>query len=189
MRLLPLLLAFLLVAPALSAQSLFSDPKAGRPGDVLTVVLVERASAQRASRYEDEASARMGGSAAAGGNTFGADAQFSQNADARNSTAQSDLLTGTMTVVVTGLDEAGNLTIAGERSINVNGVTHVMKIAGAVRPRDIRYDNTVLSYQLANAVIEYRKAGKGAARFLKPATLVRAGAVALLGIAAFFVAG
>ena len=188
MRLFTLLLIALAAAPLADAQSLFADPKANRPGDILTIVLAERADAQRASRYQDESSARMGGSGSVGSNTFGADAQFSQEADARNNTAQSDLLTGTLTALVTGLDEAGNLTVAGERSINVNGVTHVMKVTGSVRMRDIRYDNTVLSYQIANAQIEYRRAGK-AARFLKPATLVRAGAVVLLGLAAFFVAG
>ncbi len=188
MRLSAFLLFCCLAAPTLQGQSLYADPKASRAGDVLTIVLVERASAQRASQYADQSSAQFGGAAGSGGQRFSADAQFAQQADARNQTAQSDLLTGTMTVLVTGVDESGTLTVAGERSINVNGVTHVMKVTGAVRARDIRYDNTVLSYQLANAHIEYRQAGR-AARFLKPATLVRAGAVALLGVAVFLVAG
>lgn len=187
MRALTILLLALVAAPALSAQSLFADPKANKQGDLLTVVLAERASAQRASQYADASGAQMSGAAGSGSRNFGLDAQFSQQADARNQTAQSDLLTGTMTVLVTGVDEGGNLTIEGERSINVNGVTQVMKVSGLVRPRDIRYDNTVLSYQIANAQVEYRQAGRMAKMF-KPGTWVRVGAVALLGVAAFFAA-
>lgn len=182
-----LLLALFAAAPALHAQSLFADPKANRQGDLLTVVLAERATAQRASQYADASGAALNGAAGAGSNSFGLDAKFSQQADARNQTAQSDLLTGTMTVLVTGVDSGGNLSIEGERSINVNGVTQVMKVSGLVRPRDIRYDNTVLSYQIANAQVEYRQAGKMAKMF-RPGMWVRVGAVALLGIAAFFVA-
>ncbi len=187
MRLAPLLL-LLATAPALSAQSLYADPKASRQGDVLTVVLAERANAQRNSQYADQSSAQLGGAAGTTSNRFSFDAQFDQKADAQNQTAQSDLLTGTMTVLITGVDPGGNLTVEGVRSLNVNGVTHLMKVSGVVRPRDIRYDNTVLSYQIANARVEYRQDGK-MSKIFKPGMWARIGAVALLGAAAFLVAG
>ena len=187
MRSLVFALALLAAAPALRAQSLFADPKAARAGDALTVVLAERANAQRNSQYADKSDAKVSAAARTGAGTFGADAAFGQDASARNETAQSDLLTGTMTVLVTGVDAGGNLTVEGTRLLNVNGVTHVMKVAGLVRPRDIRYDNTILSYQIANARVEYRQDGK-MAKIFKPGMLARIGALAALAAAAFFAA-
>lgn len=185
-----LLLSLLLAAvPAAEAQSLFADPIARSAGDVLTIVLAERTNAARSSRFDDQSRASLGGSGSApNGDTFALDATFSQDAEARNSTVQSDLLSGTFTARVDSLDAYGNLVVQGERSLNVNGVTHVMKVRGLVRPLDVRYDNTVLSYQIADAQIEYRKAGR-ASRWLGIGTATRLGALALLGAAAFLVAG
>jgi flagellar L-ring protein precursor FlgH len=188
MRFLPLLI-LLAAAPTAGAQSLFADPIARSAGDVLTIVLAERTNASRSSRYDDQSSASLGGSAtSSNGNTFALDASFSQDAEARNSTVQSDLLSGTFTARVDSLDAYGNLVVTGERSLNVNGVTHVMKVRGLVRPLDVRYDNTVLSYQIADARIEYRKAGR-ANRWLGTGTATRLGALVLLAGAAFLVAG
>ncbi len=93
-----------------------------------------------------------------------------------------------MTVVVVGVDSTGNLAIQGERRLSVNGEAHVMKVSGLVRPYDIRYDNSVLSYQIANANIEYRRAGFGR-KWFKPGALVRWGVYALLGAGAYYALG
>lgn len=185
-----LLSALLLLAvPAARAQSLYADPKARQAGDVLTVVLAEQTAAQRESGYDASSSAGLGGSASVEGpslsSRFGTDAQFSKNASSSNQTVQSDLLEGRLTARVTETDEAGNLIVEGERRLNVNGVTHVMYVSGLVRPLDVRYDNTVLSYQIANAEVEYRKAGLGR-RFLSPGFFAKAGGVVLLGAAIVF---
>jgi flagellar L-ring protein precursor FlgH len=182
MRFLLLLTLCALAAPALSAQSLFADPKANRAGDILTIVLSERTNAARSSQYDDQSRATLGGSAA--GN---AGATFAQDAEASNRTVQSDLLSGTLTALVDSVTTQGNLFIVGEKSLNVNGVTHVMKVRGLVRPLDVRYDNTILSYQIADAHIEYRKAGR-AAKLLPTGRATRLAALGLLGAALFLVA-
>ncbi len=188
MRLLLTLLLCALAAPAVDAQSLFSDPKANRAGDILTIVLSERTNAARSSQYDDQSRASLGGNAVGNaGGTFALDATFGQNAEASNRTVQSDLLSGTLTVLVDSVTAQGNLFVRGEKSLNVNGVTHVMQVRGTVRPLDVRYDNTVLSFQIANAHIEYRKAGR-AAKWFPTGTMTRLGAVALLGAAVFLVA-
>ena len=171
-----------------AAQSLFSDPKARQPGDLLTIVLVEQTAAQRESDYEGSSSSSLGGggemSNPAFGSRFSADAAISTQADSRNTTTQSDLLEGTITARVTGVDEAGNLIVEGERHLNVNGVTHLMRVTGLVRPLDVRYNNTVLSHQIANADVEYRQLGFQH-RFFSPGTLWKAGATLVLGVVAF----
>lgn len=177
-------------APALSAQSLYADPKANRAGDVVTIILAERTSAQRESGFQNQSSAGMGGASAVEGGQdlsgqFAVDASFNKSARNRNETMQRDLLQGTITAVVTAQDSVGNLVLRGERKLNVNGVTHLMRVSGRVRPFDVRADNTVLSYQIADAYIEYRRAGLGR-RFIKPGFLAKVGAVAALGAAVFF---
>lgn len=185
-RLLPLLLLALLprLAPA---QSLYADPKARAVGDPITVVLAERTSAKSHSQYADASQSALSGSGNLSGGTvngrFGMDANVSSNAAARSEAAQGDLLSGTLTVVVVGVDEQGNLQVEGERKLSVNGADHYMRVRGTVRPYDIRYDNSVLSYQIANADVEYRQGGM-VNKFLSPGTLVKAGAVVLLALAA-----
>ena len=187
MRLSLLLIAFALVlADGAAAQSMFSDPTARRTGDPITIVLAERTSASSQNRYEDRSNGSLGGSAStSGGGSFALDANVSSDAEAASAAVQSDLLSGTITAIVTGVDDSGNLQVEGERVLHVNGVTHLMKVAGTVRPLDVRYDNTVFSYQIANAEVEYRKKGLRP-KFLSPGTLVKAAGVALVAAAIFF---
>lgn len=181
--------AALLVGAILPAQaqiSLYSDPKANSAGDLLTVVLVERTTARRASAWSNQSNAGLSGSGDVSGGAlsgaFSADATFNKAAQNENSSSQQDLLNGTVTTRVTGIDDGGNLIIEGERRLNVNGETHLLRIAGVVRPIDVRSNNTVLSPDIASAMIEYRRSGIHR-RFLSPATIAKIGLVGLLGAA------
>ncbi len=172
--------------PAVAQSSLYADFRAVRPGDVITIILAERTAAQRESNFEHLANAKIGGAGAVSGTLggkFSADATFSRESKANNETLQRDLLEGTVTALVVGIDSTtGNLLIRGERKLNINGVTHLMRITGTVRPYDVRYDNTVFSYQIANAHIEYRQSGLPRKLF-RPGFLTRLGALALIGAA------
>ena len=164
---------------------MFADPKARQTGDVLTIILAERTAASRESGWQNQSDAAAGGNASASNNDlsgrFAFDASLSKSAKALNESVQSDLLSGTITAVVVSVDETGNLVVQGERRLSVNGEAHLMKVHGVVRPFDVRYDNTILSYQIANADIEYRRDGFGR-KWVKPGFLVRTGVVALIGI-------
>ena len=189
------LFVFLLLASALflarlaPAQSLYADPTARQAGDVLTVVLAERTAAERASGFTNSSSSNLGGGSTTQGGAvdgrFALDATFRKDARSRNETVQHDLLRGTLTARVVAVDSTGNLVVEGERRLNVNGVTHLMRLSGTVRPLDVRHDNTVLSHQIAGAVIEYRRAGLGR-KFLKPGTFAKLGAVAVLAASLLF---
>lgn len=184
-----LFLATTSLAQAQAQVSLYADPKARQVGDLITVILAERTAAQRSSAYDNQSDAHMGGGASVEGEAlegrFGMDAAFSKGARNRNQTSQSDLLQGNFTATVTGVDTAGNLIIAGERKLNVNGVTHLLRISGVARPLDVRSNNTILSYEIANAQIDYRRAGLGR-KFIKPGTFVKIGVVGVLGAALLF---
>jgi flagellar L-ring protein FlgH len=181
-------LACLIISTPVAAQSLFADPKANAVGDVITVVLAERTAAQREAGWDNQSRSRFGGDASISNGVegrFGADARFGKEAQARNTSSQRDLLTGTFSARIVDKDARGNLLVHGERRLNVNGETHILRVSGVVRPFDIRHDNSILSYQIADAEIEYRQAGMHR-RFVRPGFLARAGAVVVLGAAIFF---
>lgn len=171
--------------PAAHAQSLFSDPKARQPGDVITILLAEQTSAQRESGYSGSSQSSLGGSGAVSapgiGSAFSGDAEITSETGNRNETVQSDLLEGTMTARVTGIDASGNLQVEGKRRLNVNGVTHVMVVSGTVRPLDVRYDNTVLSHEIANANITYDELGVRH-RLFDTSTLLKVGSTLAVGV-------
>jgi len=178
----------MLSRPVLAQQSLFSDIKAYRVGDAITITLAERTAAQRESGWERMTNSRTSGSGSVAGGTlggsFGLDATFDNQARNQNEAVQRDLLQGTMTALVVGIDSlSGNLILEGERHLNVNGDTHVMKVQGTVRPYDVRGNNSVMSYQLANANIEYRRAGGIKRAFIGPGTLATVAGILLVGAA------
>jgi flagellar L-ring protein precursor FlgH len=179
-------LFMMFASPSRAQSSLYADPRAFRQGDLLTIILAERTAAQRESNYEQASNTKLGGAAAVSGTLvgrFSADATFVHEGKARNETLQRDLLTGTVTAIVVGVDSTGNLLIEGERRLNVNGVTHLMRISGLVRPLDVRYDNTVFSYQIARARIEYHQSDGLTRKFFRPGLFTRIGALALIGAA------
>lgn len=170
-------------------QSLYTDPVAREPGDVLTIVLDEQTSAQRESSYEGSSNSSIGGSGSASGpglnGQFGADAEISSETNNGNQSTQSGMLTGTMTVRVVEVNQAGNLLVKGTRNLTVNGATHVMKVNGTVRASDIRFDNSVLSHQIANAEIKYNQSGVRHNGFFSKGLLLKAGSVAAIGVGIF----
>jgi len=70
-------------------------------------------------------------------------------------TARSESLTATVTAVVTKVFSNGNLFVEGHRVILVNEEEHHFYISGVVRPIDIDQDNSVQSYMVAEAQIEF----------------------------------
>jgi flagellar L-ring protein precursor FlgH len=184
-------LAVFLSGPLLAQgqSSLYTDPTAAEPGDVLTVLLDEQTSAQRESSYEGNSSSSVSGGGGASGpglsSQFGADAQIQNETNNSNQTVQSGTLTGTLTVRVVEVNEAGNLVVTGERNLTVNGATHVMEVSGIVRTSDVRHDNTVLSHQIADAKIKYNQSGMRHNGFFSKGFLLKAGSAVIVGISIF----
>ncbi|MEZ4701570.1 MAG: flagellar basal body L-ring protein FlgH, partial [Rhodothermales bacterium] len=129
---------FLLFIPrhALAQRSMFADVKAYRVGDAITIQLAERTAAQRESQWERSSRSRLDSQSGLDGGTalngqFGLNATFQNDAERRNGSVQSDLLRGNMTAIIVAVDSlSGNLVVQGERSLNVNGETHLMEVRG-----------------------------------------------------------
>ena len=173
-----LFIFFRLNAQMQGNESLFSDIKAHDKGDVITVLIVEHANASRESKVETSSEADMSMSGKSDGNItqflplFGASSNIDNSYDGEEDTEQSDRLTGKISATIVEEPNSGLYKIKGERILEVNGETNLMQMEGLVRDRDIQTDNTVYSYNVANAKIVYRKKGIKN-RFIKPGTFQR----------------
>lgn len=150
---------------------LFEDTRARQTGDIITVILMENTDASKsattATNRESEidlpAAAVItpftGGAVGALGD-LSASVNTGQDFSGSGTSAQSNRLKGSITVVVTEVLPNGNLVIRGEKILALNQGDEYVRLIGVVRPLDIAQDNTVPSTRIANARISY--GGKGA---------------------------
>ena len=182
-----ILFVFILISAgsAQSGMSLYTDIKAHTIGEVVTVLIVESASARLESNVNSRSNASVDADADLAGSftqflpVFGASSVISSDINNSAGSKQEDRLSGKITVTIMEETDAGLLRIEGERSVEVNGEENIMKLEGLVRPRDIRTDNTVYSYNIANAQIAYRQAGVVNA-IASPATISKTIAITLI---------
>jgi len=147
---------------------LFSDDKAHRVGDILTVRLAERTQARKSANTSSskESSVEIPSPTIFGGGVTVNGRPVLNNAidgtrsfGGRGDSAQSNQLDGNITVTVAEVLSNGNLVIQGEKWIRINQGEEYIRLQGVVRPVDIRADNTVLSTQIANAQVAYGGSG------------------------------
>ncbi|AIR90058.1 flagellar basal body L-ring protein FlgH [Pseudomonas cremoricolorata] len=154
-------------------QNLYSDRKAFRVGDIITITLNERTSASKnaGSQIAKNSKAKLGltslfGSSATTNNPFGGgDLSLSGGYSGDRSTKgdskanQGNTLTGSITVTVADVLPNGIISVRGEKWMTLNTGDELVRIAGLVRADDIATDNTVSSTRIADARITYSGTG------------------------------
>jgi len=148
---------------------LFTDPRALRTGDILTVKIriddradlqneTERSRTTRRSLeaeaefdwdFIDLPSGSLEGGIGSGTSTEG-----------EGSTARSENIDLLVAAVVTDVLPNGNLAIRGSQEVRVNAELRVLTIAGIVRPKDIGAENTISYERIAEARISYGGRGR-----------------------------
>ena len=73
--------------------------------------------------------------------------------------AQTNTLTGSMTVTIIKVFPNGNLEIKGQKKLVLNDGSEFLRLSGIVRPEDIAANNTIASSNIADARITYTNAG------------------------------
>ena len=73
--------------------------------------------------------------------------------------AQSNTLSGSMTVTVVRVYPNGNLEIKGQKKLVLNDGSEYLRLSGIVRPEDISASNTISSSNVADAKITYTNSG------------------------------
>lgn len=154
-------------------MNLFADSRARNVGDIITVNLQEATQASKSANSNSTKSSDiqvaapvLGGIAATfGGNPLSAN--ISNNArvfTGAGTAAQSNSLTGQITVMVVDRLPGGVLRISGEKWLELNQGKEYIRVSGLVREQDIDPSNTVLSTQIADARIAYSGTGRLAMR-------------------------
>lgn len=151
-----------------SRADIFSDPRAVKIGDVVTVNIGINDSAS----FGNSTNRQLNSEVKTGYNmqlqTGNATNQLNPSIDATSlSSAQgqgsidrSEKIQLSVAAVVTDVLPNGNLVVSGSQEVRVNYELRVLNVAGIVRPRDISKDNTVNYNQIAEARISYGGRGR-----------------------------
>ncbi|AJE02389.1 flagellar basal body L-ring protein FlgH [Geobacter pickeringii] len=158
-----------------ASAGLTEDHKARRKGDVLTVVIVENASASKEATTDTDRKANVSASIpylmgleksatlfqqltrANPNNLVGA--STASKYQGSGATTRKENLTATMSAKIVDVLPNGNFMIEGRRNVKVNNEDQIIVLEGTVRPRDVSPDNSVSSSLIADARITYT--GKG----------------------------
>lgn len=151
-----------------SRGGLFQDMKGRTVGDIITVVIVENASASKEATTETDRTSSMSagitslfGLERQIGSLTGLDPGALVDATATNDfsgggkTERTETLTATLTTQVVEVLPNGNLRIAGNKTVTVNSETQIVTLTGMVRQSDVSPRNLVDSKNILNARIAY----------------------------------
>ncbi len=149
---------------------LYSDDKARRVGDVITVILKEKTDAKKKASTNTDKSSTVDipnptifgrdNITLGGYQFFLQDIESGTEFEGEGDSSQSNSLTGDITVTVAAVYPNGNMLIKGEKVMSLNQGSEIIRISGLVRPSDVTPENTVLSTQIADVQITY--SGRGA---------------------------
>ena len=148
------------------AASIYSDVKAIKVGDVLSVIISENNSASKNAQTntDKQNKANAEGTATSGALEglfpgMGGDMDLGSQFKGQASTTRTGKFTSRMTVRVVDVLPNYNLVIEGTKTMEINEDVEVITLSGIVQPELISASNTVYSYQIANLKITYK--GKG----------------------------
>ncbi len=162
-------------------RSLVADQRAYRPGDNLTVLITESATASTTASTTTNKDGTTSGSLFANSNTTGTNPytrtfapslELTEDFKGGGKIERAGKLLARITVVVQSVEANGNLRVKGDQEIFVNEEKQRISVEGGVRPQDILTDNTVLSTRLSEAKIELTGQGLLAEK-QKPGILTR----------------
>ncbi len=153
------------ISQAQTVQSIYADHKARTPGDLLTVMIVEFTEAQNKAKtntYSNDASSASASASGALLDYFpdlGFNGQISNEYSGSGSNSRTGSLKSKITVRIDSVLSAGIYQVSGTRVLDVNNEKQTMTLTGVVRARDIQPDNTIYSYNVADANIMYEGRG------------------------------
>lgn len=147
------------------AGNLYSDVKAQKIGDVITVLIQESTQSlnQSQTNTSKENALKSQSNAGTGLMKFFPDMSLGHtqsNEYAGTGKVESKgQFTSTMSVIIKDIREDGNYLVMGSKVIDTNGEKTVTQVTGVVRPDDISSDNTLYSSQIADIQIFHSGSG------------------------------
>ncbi|WP_220719907.1 flagellar basal body L-ring protein FlgH [Agarivorans litoreus] len=150
-----------------TSRSLYSYTPPFALGDTITILLEEEATATKSasSNLGKENSYKLdpvkvpGGNLTINGRVVELEMKQKQDFDGSSDANQRHRLSGRITVSVVDILNNGNLVVRGEKWLVINNGKEYMRFTGIVRPLDVGEDNSIGSYQVADARIEFSGTG------------------------------
>jgi flagellar L-ring protein precursor FlgH len=145
--------------------SLYTDHRAMRVDDILTVIIIESAKAGSKSGTNTRKEHGYGAEGFGGSGaldflpSFGLNGGINHEYDGKAGTVREGSLDARVSARVIEVLDNGNLVVEGSKVVEINEEKEIIKISGIVRPQDIESNNIVYSYNIADAQITY--SGKG----------------------------
>jgi flagellar L-ring protein precursor FlgH len=168
--------------PVEGSSSIYTEKRARRVGDVITVMIQETNQATNAASSQDQKSGSLVVGAGTGflGSTNFLNNNINNNIglgagtahQGQGTSSRSSTVTGQMTAKIVSVLPSGNYLIEGTRYVEVNDEKQTIDVTGEIRPDDIASDNSVLSTRVANARIKFTGTGP-ASETAKPGLLTR----------------
>ena len=170
-------------------QGLFGDRFPSQIGDLLTVIIEERASVSSSENSTGSRTATATASAPnfsipffpnyleRGGRGLNINLKGEFENEGTGSSSATSSFNTNITVMVTEILPNGHLQVSGEKQVRMNGDMQFIRLSGIVNPRDIRADgrlgnNVVSSLRMADAKIEQVNRGNNNL-FAQPGWLTR----------------
>ncbi|ERP39356.1 flagellar basal body L-ring protein FlgH [Chitinivibrio alkaliphilus] len=165
-----LLMLFCTVFPltAMRVQSMYTNHRALREGDILTVLVQENAeagtSANTKTRNQGGVNVNGGGGSGLLGfiPRFGTSGEFGAEYDGSGDTKRRGDFRTTISVRVEEVLQNGNLMIQGSKRVKINEEEQLIDLSGVIHPSTISPKNTVYSSNIADAKITYSGQGSNA---------------------------
>ncbi|QDF98158.1 flagellar biosynthesis protein FlgH [Azoarcus sp. DD4] len=151
-------------------RPLFEDRRARNVGDIITINLVERNTAQKSANASATRGSNVSGGisltapniasiANAKLNGLQADVGMDSDFAGEGAAAANNVFNGTISVTVIDVYPNGNLLVSGEKMVAINQGNEFIRFSGVINPTTVTAANTVQSTQVADARIEYRGSG------------------------------
>lgn len=155
-----------------SRADLFSDMRARRIGDTVTVriSIKDKASIANDSERKRDASNELGfdysydfastGGAVGGQGAFDIGTGSKTRTKSEGGIERSEKIELLVAAVVSDVLPNGNLVISGSQEVRVNFEMRILNVAGIIRPLDISADNSIAYEKIAEARIAYGGRGR-----------------------------
>ena len=158
-----------LFSPVATNLFLFVDIKARRVNDIVTIQIIENATA---SNSANTSTARNGETSASAPSFFGLERGVSAlnfasilkglsdlSFTGQGTTSRTGSLQASLAARVTEVLPNGDLVLEGVKQVTINRERHILTLRGVVRSRDVSPHNLVLSTAIANMEVSFD--GKG----------------------------
>lgn len=136
-------------------QSLTSDRRQFRVGDIVTLLIAENTSASSTADTGTGRDSNVGVGVTIPQWSKSAGVVANNDFNGMGRTQRGGRVLGQLTVTVKTVLASGDLVVSGEQLLEINGEKQTIRAEGRLRPRDINEQNVALSTRLADARLAF----------------------------------